>query len=157
MVDVEGFKKAMRTWASGVTIITSRSGDTVHGMTASAFSSVSADPPLVLVCTNRESTTYEMIAEGGVFGVSVLARDQEELSNRFAWGDVDTRFDGVETRELSTGSPLIEGALCHLDCKVKSAFEEGSHTIYVGEVVESWSREDGKPLLYFAGGYRDVE
>ena len=117
----DDFKDALRRWASGVTIVTSRAGDlamigniatllgllgTIVGLIKS-FAGVSLDPPLVLVCADKGSDTLQVISDGGVFAVNVLARDQQELSDRFAWGDEATRFDAVAWRPGATGSPLI--------------------------------------------------
>lgn len=155
-IDQEAFKKALRGWASGVTVVTSRAGDRVHGMTVSAFSSVSADPPLVLVCANRESTTHSVIEEGGVFAVNILAEHQEEVSNVFASAKYeDSRLDRVTWADGETGAPLIDEALASLECKVASAHHEGSHTIYIGR-VEAVHTTDATPLLYYRGGYRSL-
>lgn len=149
----DGFKQAMRRWASGVTILTSRAGEEIHGMTVSAFSSVSADPPLVLVCANATSTTHAVIHAGGVFAVNVLAAGQDQLSTRFAFTDAASRFEGVPFRYGRTGAPLLEGCIAQLECRVRSAHLEGTHSIYIGDVLETWV-SDGEPLLYFDGAYR---
>jgi len=155
-VDQAAFREALRGWASGVTIVTSRSGDKAHGMTVSAFSSVSADPPLVLVCANRSSTTHGIIEEGGVFAVNILAAHQQEVSNMFASSqNEDSRLQRVRWSEGQTGAPLIDEALASLECRVASAHREGSHTIYVGR-VEAVHTTDAEPLLYYQGGYRSL-
>lgn len=157
LVDADAFKAAMRTWASGVTILTSIAEGQIHGMTVSAFSSVSAQPPLVLVCANQASFTHEVIETSGVFAVNVLAAGQEDVSNRFAMGDAAHRFDGVPWTAGDTGAPLLDGALCNLECRVRNSYREGSHTIYIGEVMGSRTREDVAPLIYFDGGYRALK
>jgi flavin reductase len=155
-IDQEAFKQAMRGWASGVTVVTSRSGERTHGMTVSAFSSVSADPPLVLVCVNQASTTHSVIEEGGIFAVNILAEHQQEISNLFASSKYeDSRLERVEWSEGETGAPLIDEALASLECKVRSAHREGSHTIYIGQ-VEAVHLDDATPLLYYRGGYRSI-
>ncbi len=155
-IDADAFKKALRGWASGVTVVTSRAGDKVHGMTVSAFSSVSADPPLVLVCANRASTTHDIIEEGGVFAVNILAEHQQEVSNLFASSKhEDSRLERVGWTEGETGAPLIDEALASLECRVRSAHHEGSHTIYIGQ-VESIHASDANPLLYYKGAYRSL-
>jgi flavin reductase (DIM6/NTAB) family NADH-FMN oxidoreductase RutF len=155
-VDQATFRDALRGWASGVTVVTSRSGDKVHGMTVSAFSSVSADPPLVLVCANRSSTTHSIIEESGVFAVNILASHQQEVSNVFASSIYeDSRLQRVSWTEGQTGAPLIDEALASLECRVASAHREGSHTIYVGQ-VEAVHTTDSEPLLYYQGGYRGL-
>ena len=146
-IDPDAFKKALRGWASGVTVVTSRAGDKVHGMTVSAFSSVSADPPLVLICANRASTTHGIIEEGGVFAVNILAEHQQEVSNVFASSKYeDSRLERVGWTEGATGAPIIDEALASLECRVRSAHHEGSHTIYIGH-VESVHASDADPLL----------
>lgn len=155
-IDPDAFKKALRGWASGVTVVTSRAGDKVHGMTVSAFSSVSADPPLVLICANRASTTHGIIEEGGVFAVNILAEHQQEVSNVFASSKYeDSRLERVGWTEGATGAPIIDEALASLECRVRSAHHEGSHTIYIGH-VESVHASDADPLLYYKGGYRSL-
>jgi flavin reductase len=125
-------------------------------MTVSAFSSVSADPPLVLVCANRSSTTHSIIEESGVFAVNILASHQQEVSNVFASSIYeDSRLQRVSWTEGQTGAPLIDEALASLECRVASAHREGSHTIYVGQ-VEAVHTTDSEPLLYYQGGYRGL-
>lgn len=155
-IDQEAFKKALRGWVSGVTVVTSRSGDKVHGMTVSAFSSVSADPPLVLVCANQSSTTHGIIEEGGLFAVNILASHQQDVSNVFASSKhEDSRLRRVGWTEGETGAPLIDQALASLECRVASAHREGSHTIYIGR-VEAVHTTDAEPLVYYQGGYRSL-
>ena len=155
-IDQDAFKNALRGWASGVTVVTSRSGDRLHGMTVSAFSSVSADPPLVLICANRASTTNSIIEEGGLFAVNILAAHQEDVSNLFASSKhEDSRLERVGWSEGVLGAPLIDEALASLECKVASSHQEGSHTIYVGR-VESVRTTDGQPLVYHQGAYRSL-
>ena len=155
-VDEATFRGALRGWASGVTVVTSRSGDRVHGMTVSSFSSVSANPPLVLVCANRSSITHDIIQEGGVFAVNILAAHQREISHVFSSSKhEDSRLARVRWTEGETGAPLIEGAVACLECRVSSSHREGSHTIYVGE-VEAVHTTDADPLLYYKGGYRSL-
>ena len=155
-IDQNAFKEALRGWASGVTVVTSRAGDKIHGMTVSAFSSVSADPPLVLVCANRDSTTHGIIEEAGLFAVNILAEHQREVSNVFASSKYeDSRLERVSWTEGHTGVPLIDEALASLECQVCSAHHEGSHTIYIGQ-VEAVHTSDATPLLYYKGGYRSI-
>ena len=125
-------------------------------MTVSAFSSVSADPPLVLVCANQGSITHSVIEEGGIFAVNILAEHQQEISNLFASTQLESsRLERVSWSEGETGAPLIDEALACLECKVRRAYREGSHTIYIGE-VEAVHINDAAPLLYYQGGYRSI-
>lgn len=155
-IDLDTFRQCLRRWASGVTVVTSRSNGELHGMTVSAFSSVSADPPLVLVCANQSSKTHGVIRGGGIFAVNVLAADQQELSNRFASSKLEgSRFDGVPHFIGESGAPVLEGTIVTLECKLKASYDEGSHTIYIGEVLAA-HMTDKDPLVYYAGAYRGL-
>ena len=156
-INADEFRAAMGSWPSGVTIITSRAGEEIHGMTVSDFSGVSLDPPLALVCASKTSNTTAMIQEGRCFGVNVLRSDQSALSNKFASKkDEEKRFEGVETFEDETGAPLLSGALVNLDCRVVAIHDAGDHLLCVGE-IESSKVNEGEPLLFFRGGYGRFE
>lgn len=153
-VTADAFRRALSAWASGVTIVTSRHGETIHGMTVSAFTSVSLDPPLVLVCADKTSDTHRVIEASSCFGVNVLVQGQEALSNKFAAKkDEHLRFEGVPYASAATGAPLLDEALVSLDCRVDAAHDAGDHVIYVGR-VEALREGKGEPLLYFHGRYR---
>jgi flavin reductase (DIM6/NTAB) family NADH-FMN oxidoreductase RutF len=155
-VTSDEFRDALGRWASGVTIVTSCVGGRVHGMTVSAFSSVSLDPPLVLVCADQGSDTCGLIAESGVFAVNILARGQDALSRRFAEKrDEDRRFEGLAVERGVTGAPLLPG-LASLECTLIAAHEAGDHVIYVGRVEAVRHAPDGEPLLYYRGTYRKL-
>jgi flavin reductase len=157
LVTADEFRAALGRFATGVTVITvETAGGDVHGMTASAFCSVSLHPPLVLVCVDHLTETYLHLREGRQFGVSILKEEQEALSEFFA--DPERNSDaayrlGVKYRPMKTGTPVLQNALANLDCSVVSAHEAGDHTIFVGEVREVTVSE-GAPLLYFRGRYR---
>jgi len=151
------FKQALAHRVSGVSIVTTRAGDRVHGMTVSAFAEVSLDPPLVLVCAEKSSHTQPLIEESGVFALNLLARDQEALSNRFASKrDEWRRFEGLEVDRGVTGAPLLRGVVANLDCRVIGAHEHGDHIVYIG-LVEEARRFERPPLVYFRSGYGSFE
>jgi flavin reductase (DIM6/NTAB) family NADH-FMN oxidoreductase RutF len=153
-VTADQFRAALAHWASGVAIVTSAAGERVHGMTVSAFSSVSLEPPLVLVCADKSSDTLAVIEEGRVFAVNVLAASQQALSNRFASKrDEHLRFAGLAWRRGATGAPILPEVLAALDCRVVAAHDAGDHVIYVGR-VEEVELAAGEPLLYYGGAYR---
>lgn len=155
-VSADEFRAALARWASGVAIVTAAAGDRIHGMTVSAFASVSLEPPLVLVCADKTSHTLEVLEAGRVFAVNVLAAGQQTLSSRFASKkDEHRRFEGVAWRRGATGAPLVEGALASLDCRVVAAHDAGDHVIYVGQVEAAEVRR-GEPLVYHAGAYREL-
>ena len=156
-VTADEFRAALGRFATGVTVITveTAAGD-VHGMTASAFCSVSLRPPLVLVCVDHLAETYLHLRERRQFGVSILKEEQEALSEFFA--DAERNPDaayrlGIKYRPMKSGTPVLQNALGNLDCSVLSAHEAGDHSIFVGEVREAIVSE-GAPLLYFRGRYR---
>jgi flavin reductase (DIM6/NTAB) family NADH-FMN oxidoreductase RutF len=149
-------KDAFARRATGVTIVTARAGDRIRGMTVSAFTEVSLEPPLVLVCIDRTSSTQPVIAEGGCFAVNILARGQEALAKRFAGNQAeDRRFSDLECETGATGAPLLPGSVASLDCRLETAHEAGDHIIYVGEVV-GLQLSDGEPLLFYDRAYRGL-
>ncbi len=149
------FRTALRNFAAGVTVVTTRDGDgRPSGLTASAFTSVSLDPPLVLVCVDHAATAHPAFRAHGWFAVNVLRQEQEGISRRFAASGGD-KFDGVPCHEGETGLPLIDGALATLECRVVETYEAGDHTIFVG-AVEAASVSGGRPLVYFHGGYHGL-
>jgi flavin reductase (DIM6/NTAB) family NADH-FMN oxidoreductase RutF len=154
-LDQDAFRAVLGRFASGVTVVTVR-GPNGHdyGMTVSAFSSVSLEPPLVMVCIGEDSSLKPMIAEATHYGVSILSSTQEPLSRRFA--DHGERFDGVGFMRGESGVALIDGALAHVECRIIARHRTGDHTIVVGE-IEAASVGDERPLLYYRGGYAQLE
>jgi len=154
-LDQDAFRAVLGRFASGVTIVTVRgANDRDYGMTVSAFSSVSLEPPLVMVCIGEDASLKPMIAEATHYGVSILASDQEPLSRRFAaHGE---RFDGIGFSRGENGMALIDGALAFMECRIVARHLAGDHTIVIGE-VEAASVADQRPLLYYRGGYAQLE
>ena len=154
----EEFRDALRHFPSGVTIVSMRAGDQVHGLTVSAFASVSPDPPLVLIMIDHRHHAHQIMeSEGAVFAVNILGEDQTELSNRFAWVKDEDRFAEGSWGEAVTGAPVLEDALAWLDCTIHSKARAGTHTIYVGEVqAVGVPRPDQEPLVYWNRGYRHL-
>ncbi len=144
------FKRAMSQFASGVTVVTTKHGDTPIGITASSFTSLSLDPPLVLVSLDKNLFTHNVIAESGFFAVNVLSARQWELGMRFAGmkPEIKDRFAGLNTRTAETGSPILPESLAWVDCKIWNMYEGGDHTIFVGEVKDLSVSEADVPLLY---------
>ena len=154
-IEKNELRRVMGHFATGVTVITSiRSSGEMHGLTANAFTSVSLIPPLLLVCIDKKAESYPCFDESKVFTVNVLAADQEALSRRFAVTGGD-KFDGVSYKVGANGAPILDGALAFLECKVTQKIDGGDHTIYIGEIEQAETKE-GKPLLFFRGGYREL-
>lgn len=154
----DDFKAALGSWAAGVTVVTTRQDRLVYGITASSFTSLSLDPPLVLVCIANSNKLAMMVQETQHFAVSILASDQKAVSDYFAKSGRDPveHFEDFGTIELHTGSPIIDGALAHLDCELDLAIAGGDHTIAVGRVLGASSNADKQPLLYYRRAYREI-
>ena len=150
--DVMRFRDVMGRLVTGVALVTGRLGDSAHGLTVNAVSSVSLDPPLVLVCLDRNGNSHDPIIASGAFAVSVLANHHEELAHRFTRGTHPERFDGVEFRDGVSGSPVLPGALAWLDCAIRAVHPAGDHSIVVGEVLGCGAGE-GDPLVFFRSEY----
>jgi len=138
----------MGHFATGVTGVTARnSEDRPVGLTVSAFTSVSLNPPLVLVCVHREAESHDALLEVGFFGVNVLSRDQEALALTFSKGEASDRFQGLETLDAPMGSPLLPGSAAWLECRIHQLHDGGDHSIIVGEVLECEAL-GGDPLIF---------
>jgi flavin reductase (DIM6/NTAB) family NADH-FMN oxidoreductase RutF len=151
----DAFRAAMRRFPTGVTIVTTLADGVPYGFTANAFTSVSLDPPMVLICVNREASAHPMIARSSIFCVNILAAGQAEVAKLFADHSRRTdRFAGIATRPAATGSPVIDGCLAYVDCRLAEEHTAGTHTVFIGEVVDSGAGA-GRPLGYLNAGYRD--
>jgi flavin reductase (DIM6/NTAB) family NADH-FMN oxidoreductase RutF len=158
-LDRAEFRRAMGGFATGVTIITLDLDGEIHGMTANAFTSVSLDPLLVLVCVDHNARTHAHLHSKKRFGINVLSEDQRAISEYYARPartheraeeEAGARFD-----RTGHGTPMLHGALAYLECRLHSAEEAGDHTIFIAEVEDVVVRE-GEPLLFFRGKYRRV-
>lgn len=155
----EAFRDALRHFPAGVTLVTTRTADgRIHGMTVSAFASVSPEPPLVSVIIDHQHTMHELLsAEDAIYAVNILGGSQQELSNRFAFTKDEDRFAVGAWTRATTGAPVLGDALAWLDCRVVGRHRAGTHTIYVGEVQESAvARPEEAPLIYWNRGYRHL-
>jgi flavin reductase (DIM6/NTAB) family NADH-FMN oxidoreductase RutF len=159
VVGAQDFKDVLTRWASGVTIVTARAEGDAHGATVSSFSSVSVEPPLVLVCLFRGSRTREVVAGSGRFTINVLAEGQSRLAERFAGrrAPEEPLFDGVEWSLSPGGVPRLGGTAASLECSVVSAYEEGTHTIFVGRVESAAVDAARRPLLYWERAFRRLD
>ncbi len=160
-VDPQAMRNTMRLWASGVSIVTTAADGQRGGLTVSSFTSLSLQPPMILVCLHKDSHAIPLIERSGVFAVSILNAEQAHISDRFA-GRIplqhdSQRFDGVNTFAAATGSPIIEGAVGWVDCKVALRHDGSTHWIYIGEVVATGSSSERAPLLYYDRGYRSLQ
>ncbi len=156
-IDPDSFRSVLGRFATGITVVTTRDADGRDmGMTVSAFCSVSLDPPLVQVCVDHAASLYAALAVSTRYGVSILASEQEALSRRFATAESTRRFDGIGYRRGESGVLLLDDALAQLECRIVASHATGDHTMFVGE-VESATARSARPLLYYRGGYAQLE
>jgi flavin reductase len=151
------FRGALGAFATGVTVVTTRGEAHPYGMTANAFSSVSLDPPLILVCVKAFSEGADLIRENGVFAVNILAAEQEPLSRYFASKDRprgQDAFADIAHRTATSGAPVLDGAVGYLDCALHTSHEAGDHVICIGEVLALDYSHEVAPLVFHGGGYR---
>jgi flavin reductase (DIM6/NTAB) family NADH-FMN oxidoreductase RutF len=149
--DSQQQRRIMGHFATGVTVITTRHGDQMYGMTANAVASLSLDPPQVLVAVDRRAQMHEALLMSRFFAMNMLTEAQEELSRRFAmrgpkeWGD-------LKYTTAVTGAPIFDGALAYLDCQLAEVLPGGDHHIFIGEIVAG-DAFPGRPLMYYGGKY----
>jgi flavin reductase (DIM6/NTAB) family NADH-FMN oxidoreductase RutF len=157
-VNQDAFKQALQLWASGVAVVTSKSEKFgLRGMTVTAFSSVSVNPPLILVCLNQSADTGENIDQNQRFAVNILNNRQQEVSNNFSGGSSqEERFANASWHVGITGVPILDDSIMSLECKVIEKVRAGSHWVIIGEVEEAACRQ-GEPLLYFRSAYRKLD
>lgn len=150
------FRSALGSFATGVTVVTTRGASHPYGMTANAFSSVSLDPPLVLVCVRSESQGSECISQNGSFAVNILGADQEAISRYFSSRERPQGPDAlgeIPHRSVVTGCPVLAGTAAYLDCKLHHSVPAGDHIIFIGEVMGIGIDPEARPLLFHAGSY----
>ncbi len=157
-MDSDTFRSVLGRFASGVTILTARDASGAdHGMTVSAFCSLSLEPPLVLFCVDHVASMHGLLVDGPppACGISILSSEQEAWSRRFA-DETEQRFDGIAYTRGEHGVVLLDDALAHLECTILQRIEAGDHTVFVARVDRAEPRH-GQPLLYYRGGYAQLE
>jgi len=153
-----GLKEVMRVFPQGVTVVTMKAVDGPKGLTVSAFTSVSLDPPLVLVSISKTSGYDSLFANSAGFAVNFLADDQKTISDRFAGRHpLNDRFEGVGFAPGLTGSPVIQGVRAVIECRTWKVYEGGDHSLVVGEVIRAERLSDKAPLVYFVQQYTTTE
>ena len=152
---LDTFRRACSRFATGITIATVRdTTGTPHGLTVNSFTSVSLDPPLVLICLDHNASVLDCFRTASHFAINVLSEDQQDLSNRFATRGQD-RFDGLSWTPGAAGVPLLPDTLAWFECRKVNTIPAGDHDIFIGEVEELGVHE-GSPLLYYASRYRTI-
>ena len=155
-IDAESYRRIVGQFATGVTVVTTAVDGRLHGMTANAFTSVSLDPLLLLVCVDKTAHAHAQLDAGGRFAVNILAAEQEELARRFAahTAPEDGRLQGAAYRLGAHGSPILDGCQAYLECEVADRAVGGDHTIFIGAVLGGEALSDAPPLLFYQGQYR---
>lgn len=149
-LDPELLRAAMHAWTSGVTVVTAAYKGDQHGMTVNSFTSVSLEPPLIIISLQDTARTRELVYHAQAFGVTILSAAQEEISERFAGrtADSERRMAGLEIETLVTGAPFLKGGLAYFDCRVRQSVDVGPNTMFIAEVVAARGNGEGSPLLY---------
>ena len=158
-LDAEQFRAAMRAWTSGVTVVTAAFEGEQHGMTVSSFTSISLEPPLIVISLHTESHTHALVSKAGAFAVTILSSSQEVLSERFAGRlpEPGSRLEGLETETLLTGAPFLKGGLAYLDCRVTQSVPSGMNTLFIAEVVAARGYDHNNALIYHDRQYHKLE
>ncbi len=154
------FRRAMRELAGGVSVITVGEGEDRTGLTATSVTSLSTEPPTLLVCVNQSSSSWPMLSKYGRFGVNFLGSDHRHVADRFAGrGGVKgaARYENAVWETVETGAPILSDASAAIDCLVEETILRHSHAIIIGRVVAVRVREDATPLLYWRGAYGDFQ
>ncbi|WP_067934368.1 flavin reductase family protein [Alicyclobacillus kakegawensis] len=154
-VQPDTFRRVLARFASGVTVVTMSDGVEAAGLTVSAFCSLSLNPPYILVCIHQGSSALEVVRRSGGFAVHILAEDQSTLSARFASHDAD-KFAGLQCETGLHGTPILSGALAHLECSLVQEVSAGDHCILIGQVEHGEVDEGKAPLIYYTGHYRQL-
>lgn len=157
--DSSELRDTVGRFATGVTIITGKTTEgTDVGLTANSFTSVSLDPPLMLFCLAKTAGSHDAFGPGSHFAINILSADQQDLSNRFAKSG-DEKFDGVSTLRWGSGVAILPGCLANLECVTEQQVDAGDHLIVIGRVIslKATAAKDAAPLLFFGGGYAQLE
>ena len=156
-IDPMEFRRTLGRFATGVTIVTTLDGKTDHGMTVNAFTSVSLDPPLVLVCCDKKAESYELMKKSKVFAVNILSDSQKQVSVNFSRPELKPiRFQNFKIRREVTGAAVLQDAIAFMDCRVVTIHNAGDHEIFVGQVEKLGYKEGSDPMLFYAGKYRKI-
>ncbi|WP_153505229.1 flavin reductase family protein [Cumulibacter manganitolerans] len=154
-IDPDLFRAVLGNFASGVAVVTASDDGVPVGLTAQSFMSLSLDPPLVMFCPNRTSTSWPRIQHAKHFAANILAEGQDDLGLKFARSGGD-KFAGVPWSPGPSGAPLLEGVLAHIDCTIEAVHAGGDHLIVVGRVLHLAAATELKPLVYFRSSFESL-
>jgi flavin reductase (DIM6/NTAB) family NADH-FMN oxidoreductase RutF len=156
---MEELREVMRKWVTGVTVVTVESGGVLHGMTVNSLASVSIDPPRIVITLAKNTRTHRMVSETRLFGVTLLAESQQQISDRFSGriADDEDRFIGLAVMRMAQSIPVLEDGLGQLACRVVHQFEMPLSTLFVGEVLEARTTAVNSALIYGNRNYHKLE
>jgi len=156
-ISQDTFRQVLGTFCTGVTIVTFKSNNTSHGLTVNAFSSLSLDPALILICIKKDGVSHKMLQDTNSFVVNILSEKQKDLARHFANSNLssDERFNGV-TLKPDTPDPVFVDNLSYLACKIVNRFDGGDHSIFIGEVQEAGINGNERPLLYYRSEFPKI-
>ncbi|OIR17926.1 MAG: hypothetical protein BEU04_04785 [Marine Group III euryarchaeote CG-Bathy1] len=148
------FKELMRRFAAGVTLVTFNENEKFGGLTVSSFCSLSMDPPLVLICIDRKIASHESLEKTDTFGVNICNSEQGKIAWDFANSNIDKNelIKSLPHTLTELGTPLLEGCLAAMECKITQKYDGGDHTIFIGQVEEGTYDENAEPLVYYGSG-----
>ncbi|MFQ5650750.1 MAG: flavin reductase family protein [bacterium] len=154
----ELFKHLLGRFATGVTVVTAKHDNGMHGLTVSAFSSVSLRPPLILICVDNRGTSHQVISEGDAFVVNILSEQQTDLAYRFANPKLsgEARFENLTYHASEQGIPILADTLAYLECRTVQSIDAGDHTIFVAEVQNGSFAEEKSPMVYYRGEFHTL-
>ncbi|MFQ5602330.1 MAG: flavin reductase family protein [bacterium] len=158
MISEESFRNALSRFATGVTIVTLEHENEYHGLTVNSFTSVSLNPPLILICIQRNGKSHALFRLNQRFVVNILSQEQRDLASQFADSDLHgwQRFHDLKFNMSQEGIPIIADSLAYLECQIVKQYEGGDHTIFLGEVNGAWSANNKKPLLFFESQFAQI-
>lgn len=159
MISPLDFRETIGNFATGVTVVTTLEADgSPRGFTANAVTSLSLDPPLLLVCVDKDSDTHHTMQQDGIgFAVNILSANQEELADTFACKGGSEKFEKVRYQAGESGAPILEDILAFVECEATERFDGGDHTVVVGKVQNAWTNADTAPLIFYRGDYRALQ
>ncbi len=149
------FRQVLSRFATGVTIVTVKNKEGIHGLTVNAFTSVSLEPLLILICIQKNGVSHDALSESEHFVVNILSEQQKDLADRFANVNLSSteRFQNLAYQLNARGIPILSGVLGYLECRIVNELDGGDHTIYLGEVERAEVSEEKKPLLFYNSQY----
>lgn len=147
----------LRNYPTGVTIVTTVNRGEYYGLTVNSFTSVSLNPPLVLVSIDKSTASHKAISESGVYAVNILPYDMRDLAIKFATAPKEERFKGLRIFTAKTGSPIIDGSIAYLDCRVVNAYDVSDHTLFIGLVEDGKVLNNKPPLIYLNRNYYTLQ